>query len=253
MMQHFIDFEQKVIVLSGATSGIGRAIAAMLDQCNARLLLLGRNEAALATMARELPHQGHQYLCVDLEKIDSLDSVLKPVLQDIGKIYGFCHCAGVVFTRSLHMTKQDIVQKQLLVNVTAAIELARLVTSKGLTDIDGGSLLFISSIYSHAGAPGQIGYCTSKGAINAAVRAMAVELAPRKIRVNSLSPGFVRTEMTTKKAMLSEEQMQSIIDRHPLGEGKPADIARAAAFLLAPQNPWITGTDLIIDGGYTAQ
>ena len=121
-------------------------------------------------------------------------------------------------------------------------------------DQDGGTILFMSSIYSRVGMPGQIGYAGSKGAVVAASRAMAIELARRNIRVNTLSPGFVRTPMTDEAlAKLSDSQVKKIEDAHPLGTGSPEDVARAAVFLLAPQNRWITGIDLVIDGGYTAQ
>jgi NAD(P)-dependent dehydrogenase (short-subunit alcohol dehydrogenase family) len=120
-------------------------------------------------------------------------------------------------------------------------------------DTSEASIVFISSIYAHVGAAGQLGYCLSKGATNAAVRAMAIELAPRKIKVNTISPGFVRTEMTQSHSKLSDKQMANIIDKHPLGEGTPKEIARAVLFLLSPENQWITGTDLVVDGGYTAQ
>ena len=117
----------------------------------------------------------------------------------------------------------------------------------------GGSILFISSIYALVGMPGQIGYTASKGAVNSAVRTMAIELARRKIRVNTLSPGLVRTDMTNKAfELLTEEQVKKLEEAFPLGVGSPEEVARAAVFLLAPQNSWITGTDLVIDGGYTA-
>lgn len=251
--KNFIDFDENVVVVSGATSGIGRPISRMLADYNARLLLLGRNENALNELMASLPGSGHQVVCADLSDVASMVGILKPVFAGIGSIYGMCHCAGVIHLRSLHMTKVEAMQDQWFVNVSAGIELARLVTGRGLTPTEGGSLLFISSVAAHVGAPGQIGYCSSKGAISAAVRAMAVELAPKKIRVNSISPGFVRTEMTVKKSMLNETQMQEIIDKHPLGDGQPNDVARAATFLLAPQTNWITGTDLVVDGGFTAQ
>lgn len=248
----FADFEQAVVVLSGATSGLGQVIARRLADCQARLLLLGRNQETLDALLNSLSGSGHKSHCVDLHDVAGLETSLKPVMKEFGSIYGLCHCAGVVHTRALNMTTAETVHSQYVVNAAAGIELARLVASRELHDRSGGSMLFVSSVYATTGSPGQIGYCASKGAINAATRAMAVELGPRNIRVNSLSPGFIPTEMTTGKSMLNPEQVQEIIKKHPLGEGHPDDVARAAVFLLAPQNRWITGTDLVIDGGYTA-
>ena len=102
--------------------------------------------------------------------------------------------------------------------------------------------------------PGQIGYSASKGAINAAARSMAIELAPRNIKVNTLSPGLVRTPMIEKSfKRLTKDQIETIEKTFPLGIGKPNDIARSAAFLLEPQNKWITGINLVVDGGCTAK
>ena len=119
---------------------------------------------------------------------------------------------------------------------------------------EGGSLLFISSVYGRVGVAGQIGYAATKGAIAAAVRALAIELARRNIRVNSLSPGLVMTPMTEAAfSVLSSEQIERIRAAHPLGIGQPEDVARAAAFMLSPAARWITGADVPVDGGYTAQ
>ena len=104
-----------------------------------------------------------------------------------------------------------------------------------------------------AGKPGQIAYSASKGAVNSAVRSMAMELSRKKIRVNSICPGIVLTPLTEKIfKRLTKEQVAALEESFPLGFGIPEDVGRAAAFLLAPQNKWITGTNFIVDGGYTA-
>ena len=248
-----IDFEGRRIVLSGATSDIGRDIARTLAECGARLVLLGRNAPVLEEARAGLAGDGHEQVAIDLDATQTIHDRLKPVLAAAGPIYGLCHCAGMVQTRPLASSKPEAVQAQLNVNLMAGLELSRLITNRTLALPGDGSIVFISSVYAHVGAPGQIGYCASKGAVNAAVKAMAVELAPRNIRVNSISPGFVRTEMTTASSGLSAQQLQDIIDRHPLGEGLPADVSRAVVFLLDPLNRWISGSDLIVDGGYTAR
>ena len=140
------------------------------------------------------------------------------------------------------------------INYVAGMELARSVTRRDLLSEAGGAVLFISAVYGLIGKPGLIAYSGSKGAVIAGARAMAIELARRNVRVNVLSPGMVRTEMT-EKAMsgLSTLQVQALKDAHPLGFGSPEDVAHAAAFLLAPESRWITGTNLVVDGGCSAQ
>jgi NAD(P)-dependent dehydrogenase (short-subunit alcohol dehydrogenase family) len=246
------DFQGRWVLLSGATSGLGGAIAKTLEQHNARLLLLGRSASKLNELKAQLAHPEHEILAMTFDDPAAIEAALSPTLDKIGHIYAVCHCAGVVDTRPLKLTRTENLLQQLTINMLAGIELARLCSTKARMPAEG-SLLFISSIYASVGAPGQIGYCASKGALNAAVRAMAVELAARKIRVNTLSPGFVATEMTLEKSRLAPAQLQALLDKHPLGSGTAEDVARAATFLLSPDNRWITGTDLIIDGGFTAQ
>jgi NAD(P)-dependent dehydrogenase (short-subunit alcohol dehydrogenase family) len=250
----FIDFDQKYIVVTGATSGIGQAISLELSRQNARLILSGRNEKLLNDMKEELGGRDHSTLCIDLNITESIVPALKEATHELGRIYGLCHCAGIVETRPLASVKSDSFKAMYNINLIAGIEFARFLSRRDVVDEHGGSFLFISSVYGMVGMAGQLGYSASKGAILSAVRSMAIELARRKIRVNALSPGLVKTKMTLEAfTLLSEEQVKAIENSHPLGSGKPEDVARAAAFLLAPQNEWITGTNLVIDGGYTAQ
>ncbi len=250
----FLDFEDKKVVVTGASSGIGRAISIELSRNGAALVLIGRNQQRLEETAAALCKGDHKILSLDLSNHSEIASTMKALAKQEGRIYGLCHCAGIVETRPLSSCKVEGLGAMLDVNLIAGLELARAVSRRDVMEADGGSILFMSSIYARVGVPGQIGYSASKGAVISAARAMAVELARRNIRVNTLSPGFVKTPMTEAAlAKLSEQQIKKIGALHPLGTGTPEDVARAAAFLLAPQNPWITGADLIIDGGYTAQ
>jgi NAD(P)-dependent dehydrogenase (short-subunit alcohol dehydrogenase family) len=243
------NFSGRKILLAGATSGLGCAIARGLAQMGASLILTGRDQNRLNELKQNLTGS-HQAMLLDLSDPQQIESQLN---QDLLKdLYGICFCAGVVETRPLKLMKPVQFLQHMQVNSFSALELARLLTQKQFMPAEG-SLVFVTSIYSTIGAPGQSAYCASKGALAAASRALAVELAPRNIRVNCIAPGFVATDMTMQKSRLSESQLQAIVDKHPLGAGSEDQVARAAAFLLSPANRWITGTELCVDGGYTAQ
>jgi NAD(P)-dependent dehydrogenase (short-subunit alcohol dehydrogenase family) len=250
----FLSFEDRWVVVTGASSGIGRAIAIELSAHGARLVLVGRDAGRLAETAAALPGAEHRTLVLDLVRHDLIAAAIADVRKDTGPLYGLCHAAGIVETRPLPTNTVQVVQAQLDVNVLAGLELARGVCRRDTMAPDGGSILFISSVYGWVGMPGQIGYCATKGALAAATRAMAIELARRRIRVNALSPGLILTQMTEQAlAKLSPEQVDKLKSTYPLGVGQPQDVARAAVFLLAPGTGWITGVDLAVDGGYTAQ
>jgi NAD(P)-dependent dehydrogenase (short-subunit alcohol dehydrogenase family) len=249
-----VDFQGKTVVVSGASSGIGRAIALMLGKYGAKLILTGRDAKRLEETSRNLGSVEHRVVPMDLAQQETILPTLKKVVKEFGLVYGLCHAAGNVETLPLSATAADRVRSMIEVNLLAGLELARVLCRRDVMDPEGGSVLFISSIYAIVGKPGQIGYSAAKGAVTSAARAMAVELARRKIRVNVLSPGLVHTEMTRKvMEVLTEQQVKEIENAHLLGTGTPDDVARAAVFLLAPQSSWITGTDFVIDGGYTAR
>ena len=249
----FIDFKGCRIIVTGASSGIGRAIAIELNRLNASVVLIGRNQKNLEETASLLLNKDHQVSCMDLDDLPSIVPKIKNLVSSSGPIYGLCHAAGIVETKPLATFNHKTFQRILNVNFTAAIELSRVVTRRDVMLPDGGAILFISSIYHLIGMPGEIGYSATKGAIRSAARAMAIELARRRIRVNTLSPGMVRTPMTDDAlANLPQNSVETLRQSHPLGFGTPEDIARGAAFLLAPVNKWITGIDLVIDGGRTA-
>ncbi len=250
----FLAFANRWVVVTGASAGLGRAISVELSRHGARVVLLGRDEPRLAETAALLSDADHRVISLDLARHDTIAASILKLHEDVGPLYGLCHAAGVVATRPLTGNTVDVVQAQLNVNLLAGLELARVICRRDVMTPEGGSLLFLSSVYGQVGMPGQIGYCATKGALVAAARAMAIELARRKIRVNCVSPGLVFTEMTKQAlSVLSSDHVDKLKAAHPLGIGEPEDVARAAVFLLAPSNRWITGADLAVDGGFTAQ
>jgi NAD(P)-dependent dehydrogenase (short-subunit alcohol dehydrogenase family) len=248
-------FADRWVLVTGASSGIGRAIAVELSAAGARVALLGRNAAALHETASLCgPAAVTEIVIQDLAQIDAIADSVAGVARKLGRIYGLCHCAGASLTLPLAATRPDRARALMDVNFHAGLELVRAVTRRDVMTEAGGSLLWMSSAYAHVGAPAQSAYSATKAAIIGASRSLALELAPRAIRVNSLSPGMVRTPMTDSAVTrMSEEQWARIAALHPLGIGKPEDVAHAAVFLLDPRNTWITGADLRIDGGYTIQ
>ena len=175
------------------------------------MVLLGRDEARLAETAALLGDAEHRVISLDLTRHDSIAHQIVKLRKDVGPLYGLCHAAGVVATRPLTGSTVEVVQAQLNVNLLAGLELARVICRRDVMTPEGGSLLFLSSVYGQVGMPGQIGYCATKGAVVAAARAMAIELARRKIRVNCISPGLVFTEMTKQAlGVLSADHVEKL-------------------------------------------
>jgi NAD(P)-dependent dehydrogenase (short-subunit alcohol dehydrogenase family) len=253
-MSSFLEFGGRWVVVTGASSGLGRACAQELSAHGARVLLIGRDPTTLAAARDTLTGEGHETLVLDLQNVDAIAPEVGRIAAALGRVYGLCHAAGMVETAPLAAMTPDSVRRVMSVNMLSGLELARALARRNVMEPEGGSLVFVSSIYGLVGAAGQTAYGASKGALTAAVRSLAVELARRRIRVNAISPGLVMTPMTEAAlAALSREQVAAIEQKHPLGLGTPADVARAAVFLLAPATNWITGIDLIVDGGYCAQ
>lgn len=249
-----ITLKDKNILVTGASSGIGRACSILFSKLGATVIMLGRRNEGLKQTLNQMENGKHQIFSHDLEDNDKIEDLVKHSVEKTGKISGFVHSAGLEMTVPLKVMNKAQYEKILVINVIAGFELARIISNTQYVTDEGASFVFISSIMGLLGQPGKIGYCSSKGALIAGAKAMALELASKKIRVNCLLPGIVETEMTQKLfESISPESKKAIIKMHPLGLGKPEDIASMCAFILSDHSKWITGTNIVLDGGYSAQ
>lgn len=244
----------KTILITGASSGIGRSCAVQCSKMGASLLLMGRNVDELNRTVSELqPGTKVEMIVADFSKMIDLELLIAEKIVTIGKIAGFIHCAGVEKTLPLKKQTSEVFQSIFDINVFAGFELAKIISLKKYK-AEKASFVFIASVAGMVGESGKTIYSASKGAVISGARSMSMELARSDIRVNSISPAMVKTPILEKMFDgIGEEASQNIIKKHPLGIGEPEDVANACVFLLSDAAKWITGTNLVIDGGYTAQ
>jgi NAD(P)-dependent dehydrogenase (short-subunit alcohol dehydrogenase family) len=248
-----INLEGKRILVTGASSGIGRAIAQEAASLGASLILLGRNSERLEVAYNSLQGVGHKYYSVDITDYAKVEEIIRSSVANGGYINGFVHSAGIEKTTPFRVSTPTLFKEIFEVNVFAGFEIARLLSKKKFVNPLGASHVFISSVNARLGDSCKTMYCSSKSALLAGVKAMAIELATKKIRCNCVLPGYVETEMITKLFnSVPIEAKQKIINKHPLGIGQPEDIAFLVCFLISDKAKWITGSEYIIDGGYSA-
>lgn len=241
----------RYLLLTGASSGIGREMAISLSD-RYRLILGGRDTERLEA-TRLACSSPEQHLCWarDLADVTTLaDDLAGFVAQHSVRVSGFVHCAAILKVLPLRSITIGHAQDVLNTNVLAAMEITRVLTRKNVNAKELESIVFISSIASQFGAKGFTAYCASKAALDGLMKALAVELAPQ-VRVNSVLPGGVRTPMTA--AMFDDPTTAERLFRdYPLGGGAPSDISNAVAFLLSAEARWITGHQMVVDGGRSA-
>jgi NAD(P)-dependent dehydrogenase (short-subunit alcohol dehydrogenase family) len=247
-----MSLEGRTILVTGATSGIGRATAVYVSKLGARVVASGRNEARLNETLDMLEGEGHVGRLFDLAALDGIVPWLKALCAEVGPLNGIAHCAAVQATRPIQAINPAFVSDVLLQNLGAALMLAQGFRLKACHG-SPASLVYVSSSAALKTAPGNVVYASSKGGIVSAVKGLGVELVRDGVRVNAVAPAMIDTPMTGQfRAILSEENFKRVIDMHPLGLGEPDDVAAAIAFLLADTAKWITGSILCVDGGFLA-
>lgn len=248
-----LTLNNKNVIITGASSGIGQACAVLASKLSARVIFIGRNEERLRQTRALMKDGNHVTLCQDLLDYTALTEQIQntfPCKED--RIHGLIHCAGIDMTKPFASTVPQDYRDLLEINLIAGLELSRLISKRKYVPADGASIVFISSVMASLGGIGLTAYCASKSAISSTVKAMALELAAKKIRVNSVQPGIVRTALVEDRfSLMTEAEINRIIAMHPLGLGNPMDIASLCCFLLSDMSAWITGANIPIDGGYS--
>jgi len=251
-MINLINLTDKNIVITGASSGIGQSAAILCSKLGAKVSIIGRNKDNLTKTLSLMEGTGHLLFIMDVTKYEQIDALVSEIVATNGKIDGFIYSAGLEMTRPLKILKIEMLQEVFAVNVFAGFEFAKYITKKQNIN-QGSSLIFISSIVGMFGQSGKIAYSASKGALLSGCKSMALEFANREIRVNTILPALVETDMSTQiMETIGEEGKAEVLKMHPLGFGKAEDVANSCAFLLSDASKWITGTNFIIDGGYSA-
>lgn len=242
------DFTGKNILITGAGDGIGKETAIQLHKAGASLVMLDKDEKAIHEVAKALGSRV-VYCPVDLSDVASLADLFKNVITDSGPYDGFVHCVGVRSRRPLNLIKHDEVHQIMNINFVAFVELVRLITRKGNYN-PGLSIVGISSIASIRGGAGVTLYAASKAAMDAAVRCLAKELAPKNIRLNTVLPAQINTPAFRQLLEMNNNAKDPTLARQYLGLGEPDDVANAILFLLSPASKFISGSALPVDGGY---
>ena len=237
--------KNKTILITGASSGIGASIAIECSKMGASVIITGRNEQRLNETFIQLTEGEHQYIVADL----STDEAIASFVGQLPKLDGIVHSAGFLKKLPFKFINRKAWDETLSVNLYAPALLSQLIVKKNLLNT-AASVVFISSIASRTASFGNISYMASKGAINSLSRGMALELAAKKIRVNTIEPALIKTNLTEKA--LSKEDMENYLEKFPLGRfGKPEEVAYAAIYLLSDTTQWVTGTSITVDGGVT--
>lgn len=249
MTESLVNLNGKTILITGASSGIGRAIAVLVANLGARGILVARREAPLQHTADMMVTKAACYTA-DLQNLGDIEDMISRITREQGPLDGFVHSAGLTSTIPLKMLKPKSLAELMTINFYAYIELIRHVSKKGNYH-SGMSIVGISSVAAMQGNKGKTAYCASKAAMDAATRCIAKELAPKTIRVNTVAPAIIRTETIDRfmNSLENADALQEVIKRQYLGLGEPSDVAGMVAFLLSPAARYITGSTLLMDGG----
>ncbi len=251
-MDTYLNLEGKKIVVAGASSGIGGQTAKTLSKYGARVILLARREEKLKDVLSQLEGSGHTYYCMDLSYIPAIESKMKTIISECGPVDGLLYAAGIDVSLPLQHFKPEKVQQMFTINYFGFIETVRQLTRKGSFN-PGMRIVGMSSIAAKCGDKTHTVYSATKAAMDASVRCLAKELAPRGICINTIAPAMTNTAIFESfYEKHGEAAKEELLKRQYLGIAEPEQIADAIAFLISDKSGFMTGSCMAFDGGFTA-
>lgn len=244
--------KDKIAVVTGASRGIGKAIALRLVHDGANVVVTATSLENIQEVANEIEKLERKTLplAVNVSEYNEVENLIKTTLENFGKIDILVNNAGITRDNLLVRMKQEEWEKTITVNLTGTFNCIRAATKTFMKQRQG-KIINITSVVGIIGNAGQVNYCASKAGIIGLTRSVAKELAPRNIQINAVAPGFIDTDMTHN---LDEEVRKKMIDAIPLGRvGKPEDVAAVVSFLASENADYITGQVINVDGGMVMQ
>jgi NAD(P)-dependent dehydrogenase (short-subunit alcohol dehydrogenase family) len=247
------EFANKTLLITGATSGIGKATALRFAEAGANVVGVGRNESALNELGKQIAEAGAEFLGVkaDVSQEQEMDRIVAEAVNRFGAINVLVNAAGHISSGTIENTKLEAWDAMLDINLRAPF----LLMQKALPQLlqRRGNIVNVSSVTGLRAFPGVLAYCVSKAGLDQLTRCAALELAAQGVRVNAVNPGVVVTEIH-KRGGMTEEQYDAFLEHskttHPLGRvGEPREIAELIFFLASERASWITGATYSIDGG----
>lgn len=245
--------QSKVVIVTGASSGIGFATAKLFAENGASVVAIGRNENKLANLKNECrDFEGNIKIQLgDIRETTQVERIINAIIENFGQIDVLVNSAGIILNGSIENTTLEDWDKMMNINVRSVFFLMQ----KCVPHLEKtqGNIVNVSSVTGLRAFPNVLAYCVSKAAIDQLTRCSALELAPKKIRVNAVNPGVVETNLHKRGGMADgdyEKFLENSQNTHPLGRvGKPEEIADLIYFLASEKAGWITGATYEIDGG----
>lgn len=246
--------ENKTILVTGASSGIGRQCAIDCSKMGAHVVLLARNEERLKETLSLMEGGEHLLAVLDLTNFEALPQLVKDIVDKVGPLDGALHCAGISNTEPLKLVSVERLEEFFRANVFGAVELTREICKLKNVNKEGASIVFFSSVMGVVGESCKSAYSLTKGALISGMRSLAVEYSKKKIRFNCVSPGVIETPINVNQSYMKDPELRAQIEaKHLLGIGQCTDISNACIYLLSDASRWVTGQNLIVDGGYTVR